>query len=289
MAAGWLESDFAIPAAAPSPAEMVLHYKLDGNASDGSGNNNHGMERAGPIYVAGKFGQAINLDGLDDYVAIQNFHYESTAGLTGVTVAAWIRTSVSSNQMIVSFDRNEYWRLQIAGEAGGPGLVGWEVYTDTGQVDTGQAANWPANTGRVDDGQWHHVAGVFDNGTLTIYIDGIAKEPYSGGTTLGRGRAVRYGYLGVGSESTSFDAEPRTPANFFDGALDEVYIYHKALTPAEIAYLADETPGDGELYVPVPSVANMSDEEPPLSRSVNLKDYALLADQWLDEQLWPQP
>ena len=47
--------------------------------------------------------------------------------------------------------------------------------------------------------------------------------------------------------------------------------------------------GDGEMYVPVPSVANMSDEEPPLSRSVNFKDYALLADQWLDEQLWPQP
>ncbi|MHC4594881.1 MAG: hypothetical protein ACYS19_08055, partial [Planctomycetota bacterium] len=64
-------------------------------------------------------------------------------------------------------------------------------------------------------------------------------------------------------------------------------IYHRALTPAEIAYLADETPGDGELYVPVPSVANMSDEEPVLSRSVNFKDFALLADGWLDEQLWP--
>jgi len=191
--------------------------------------------------------------------------------------------------MIASFDRNEYWRLQIAGEAGGPGLVGWEVYTSTGQVDTELAANWPDNTGRVDDGQWHHVAGVFDNGTLTIYIDGIAKEPYSGGATFGRGRNIRYGYLGVGSESTSFDAEPRTPASFFDGDLDEVYIYHRALTPAEIAYLADETPGDGQLYLPVPSIANLYNEESPLARSVNVKDFVLLADGWLDEQLWPQP
>jgi hypothetical protein len=289
MAAGWLESDFAIPAVAPSPAELVVHYKLDGNASDSSGSNNHGIERAGPTYIAGKLGQAISLDGLNDYVAIQNFHYESAADLTGATVAAWVRTSVSSNQIIATFDRNEYWRLQIGGEAGGPGLVGWEVYTSTGQVDTELATNWPANTGRVDDGEWHHVAGVFDNGTLIIYIDGFANEPYSGGPTFGRGRAVRYGYLGVGSESTSFDAEPRTPADFFDGALDEVYIYHRALTPAEVAHLADDSPGDGELYVPVPSAANLYDGESPLSRSVNIKDYALLADWWLDEQLWPQP
>jgi hypothetical protein len=245
------------------------------------------MERGGPIYIAGKFDQAINLDGSNDYVAIQNFNYDNASGLTAVSVASWIRTSYSGNQIIATFDRNEYWRLQIAGEAGGPGLVGWEVYTDAGQVDTQDAANWPANTGRVDDGQWHHVAGVFDNGTLTIYIDGNPKEPYSGGTTFGSGDAVRFGYLGVGSESTAFDAEPRTPAAFFDGDLDDVYIYHRALTAAEIAYLADDSPGDGELYVPVPSVANMSDEEPALSRSVNFKDFALLADGWLDEQLWP--
>ena len=76
---------------------------------------------------------------------------------------------------------------------------------------------------------------------------------------------------------------------FFIGDLDDVRIYERALSEAEIAYLVDESPGDGELYVPVPSAANLSDDEPPLSRSVNLRDFAILSEGWLDEQLWPAP
>jgi len=71
--------------------------------------------------------------------------------------------------------------------------------------------------------------------------------------------------------------------------LDDVRIYSRALSEAEILYLADATPGDGESYIPVPSVANIFNEEQPLARSVNFKDFVLLADGWLDEQLWPAP
>ena len=187
--------------------------------------------------------------------------------------------------MIVSFDRNEYWRLQIAGEAGGPGLAGWEVMTDTGQVDTGQAANWPANTGRVDDGQWHHLAGVFDNGTLTIYIDGNAQKPYVGGATFGTGN-VRYGYVSMGSEAEAVDAR-MNPLGVFDGELDELRVYTRALSQAEIAYLADDTAGDGQLYGPLTSSANLYDEEAQGSKVINFKDLAVLLQSWLDEQLWP--
>jgi len=286
MAADWLKTDYVVSTLVPDAAGLVAHYKFDGDASDSSGSGNDGVLR-GPAFVSGKFDQAIGFDGVDDYVAIQNLHYEST-GHPEISVSAWIRTGSSDDQIIATFDRNEYWRLQIGGEAGGDGLLGFEVMTSDGQVDTDEADNWPGNTGRVDDGEWHHVAGVFDNGTLTMYIDGNPKEPYFGGSTFGTG-TTRYGYLGVGSESTAFDLEPRTPASFFAGEMDEVRIYHRALSEAEVAYLADESPGDGQLYVAVPSVADIHSEESPLARSVNLKDYVLLAQQWLDEQLWPQP
>jgi hypothetical protein len=277
MAGDWLRSDSVTATVAPDPAGMVAHYKFDGNASDSSGNNNHGSEKGGPAYVAGKFDQAISLDGLDDYVAIQNLQY---AGVhyAQVSVCAWIRTSSGANQHIGSFDRNEYWRLQLAGEAGGPGRVGWSVMTSTGQVDYG-------SSGRVDDGQWHHVAGVFDNGTLTIYIDGSAETPALGGPTLGTGN-TRYGFLGIGSEATEFNGRPNR-TGYFNGEMDDVRIYNRALSQAEIAYLADETPGDGQLYTPVFSAANIHDAEPPGSKSVNFKDFAVLVGGWLDEQLWP--
>ncbi len=285
MAANWLETDAVVSNVAPDPAGLVAHYKLDGDASDSSGNNNHGIEKGGPTYVEGIYGQAIHLDGFDDYVAIQNLNYTGY-DYTEVTVCAWVRTSDEEGQ-IASFDRSENWRLEIGGEyAGGDGLVGWEVWTSDGQRDT---TSYPDNTRRVDDGRWHHLAGVFDNGTLTIYIDGNPETPYPGGATFGRGRYTRYGFLGCGSEATYPYPIGRQTGAYLEGDLDDVRIYSRVLSQAEIRYLADETPGDGELYVPVPPTANLHNEESPLSRSVNFKDFVLLAEGWLDEQLWPEP
>jgi len=215
----------------PDPAGMVLHYEFEGNANDSTGANN-GTALGGPTYGPGRIGQAINLDGIDDHVAIENLSY-TTAGHAEVSVCAWIRTSSEGDQIIASFDRNEYWRLEINGDGAGPGKVGWDVLTDAGQVDYGSSA-------RVDDGQWHHVAGTFDNGTLTIYIDGNAEESVSGGSTYGSGN-TRFGYVGVGSESTDFNADPKTPVYLITGAVDDVRIYDRALTHGEVAGLAGRT------------------------------------------------
>ncbi|MHC4806856.1 MAG: LamG domain-containing protein [Planctomycetota bacterium] len=295
MAVDWLESDSVVSNAVVDPAGLVVHYTFDGDASDSSGNNYHGIEVGGPTYVEGKFGQAISFDGFDDYVAIPDVNYTGT-DYPEVTVCAWIRTTDEDGQ-IASFDRSENWRLEIGGSysdgtawyAGGPGLVGWHVWTGDVQIDTELAASFPANTGRVDDGQWHHLAGIFNNGTMTIYIDGNPKTPYFGEATFGRGRFTRYGFIGSGSEASYPPPSGRANGAYIDADLDDVYIYHRALSEAEIRYLADDTPDDGELYVPVPSVANIFNEEQPLARSVNFKDFVLLADGWLDKQLWPAP
>jgi hypothetical protein len=215
----------------PDPAGLMLHYAFEGNTNDSAGAN-HGTAFGSPTYVMGKADQAIMLDGLDDYVAIDNFSY-AKGGHAEITVSAWIRTAVEDNQIIVSFDRNEYWRLEINGDGGGPGDVGWDVMTDAGQVDYGSNA-------RVDDDQWHHVSGVFDNGKLTVYIDGNPQPSALAGATFGTG-TPRYGYVGLGSESTEFNLEPRTPASFFSGSVDDVRIYERALTDGEVAGLAGRT------------------------------------------------
>jgi hypothetical protein len=216
-------------------SNLVAWWKLDEtsglNAGDSSGNGNDGSLRnmVGDEWTGGALGGALNFDGNNDYVAIQNLYYDGS-GYAEVTVAAWIRTSNSGNQIIASYDRNEYWRLEINGNGGGPGQIGWDVRTSSGQVDYGSIT-------RVDDGQWHHVAGVFDNGTLIIYIDGNPEPSTSGGSTFGRGVNTRYGFLGVGSEATTFDGN-RGPNNYFDGDMDDVRIYDRALEPEEVAQLA---------------------------------------------------
>jgi hypothetical protein len=76
----------------------------------------------------------------------------------------------------------------------------------------------------------------------------------------------------------------------WDGLVDDVRVYEVALTAAEVqtvmnggdlAYVVD-------VYVPLTSVANISDEEPTNSKKVNFRDFAVLAEDWLEPLLWPE-
>jgi hypothetical protein len=151
--------------------------------------------------------------------------------------------------------------------------------SSTGQMDYGSVS-------RVDDSQWHHVAGVFDNGTLSIYVDGNREQLAVGGSTYGTGN-TRYGFVGSRSEADVFDGPTGTPWHF-DGELDDVRIYNRALSQAEVASLAGKTATYTQplylLLTPADPAMNMAD-----GRAIDLKDYAILVDGWLDELLWPQP
>jgi hypothetical protein len=235
-------------------AELVAHWKFDegsgDTAFDSSDNNYHAILVNNPEWVPGKIGSfALNLDA-GGYGGIQGLFYQGS-GFPEVSVCAWIRTSSASGQFIASFDRNEYWRLAIGSTnaAVSAGQVGWHVQTDAGTLDYGSVR-------RVDDGQWHHVCGVYDNGLATIYIDGEPEPSQTQGTTWGSGN-LRYGYIGKNSEATA-ENQAGPGGNPVDGDLDDLRIYHSALSEAEIlAVMADSEgypyalgpePADGALH-----------------------------------------
>ncbi len=202
----------------------TLDEGMGATAVDWSGHGNHATLFGPKWAIPGLLGNAALNFGGGGYVAIQNLHYNSTDN-TGATVCAWIRTNISVDQYIASFDRDNYWRLEINGNGAGDGQVGWDVMTSSGQVDYGSVT-------RVDDGLWHHVCGVFDNGRLTIYIDGFAEPSASGGTTFGSGN-TRYGFICANSEAASFNGS-RGGGTPVSGDIDELRIYNKALTVEEI-------------------------------------------------------
>ena len=232
--------------AGSAPAELVAHWTFDEGqgttAFDSSGNDYHATLIGDPVWVEGYDGGAIDTTN-GCYGAIQGLYYDTTPipDTTGLTVCAWIRTEASGGQYIVSFDRNEYYRFSVnTTDAADAGQVDWDVYDDSGQIDYGSER-------RVDDGQWHHVAGVYDNGTMTIYIDGDAEPSVTGGSTWGRWRSVRYGFIGKNSEATEFNS-PAPGGNPLDGDLDELRIYHHALSQMDIRILT----GHLESYEPYP-------------------------------------
>jgi len=89
------------------------------------------------------------------------------------------------------------------------------------------------------DGSWHHIALTFDGNRFTIYNDGVQTGPSGDSAVAASDNPVVFGY---DSANTSRD---------FDGSLDDVQIYGRALFPSEIPIImAGGTVGEGEGVLP---------------------------------------
>jgi len=230
---------------------LVALWTFDGDtggvALDQSGNGNHVALRNGAQIVAGRGGDVLDM-GEAGYGAISNMHFDANStGLTEVAVLSWIRTDIATDQYIISLDRSDYYRLEINGSGGGDGQVGWDLMTDAGQLDHGSVT-------RVDDGEWHHVAGIFNNGTASIYIDGFAEPSKTLGTSYGIG-SIRYGLIGANSEEGTFD-DGTTSGGPPIPLIDDMAIYDKAFTEDEMR----QTYGNLSLaWQPQPAIGAVGD------------------------------
>jgi len=74
-----------------------------------------------------------------------------------------------------------------------------------------------------------------------------------------------------------------TGQDCFNGALDDVYLYNDALSQGQIVTLM----GLQERYFPIESPAELYDREPQNSRSIDLRDFSVLAENWREQQFWP--
>jgi hypothetical protein len=240
---------------------LVAHWTFDGDSGgvllDHSGNANHAVLRDGAETVVGRDGEVLDF-GDNGYAAISNLVYDANnAALPEITVSTWIRTDSEDDQYILSFDRDENYRLEIAGNGGGPGQVGWDVMT---LLDGAETMVDHGSVTRVDDGQWHHIAGIFDNGTLTIYIDGFAEPSATGGPVFGTGatgtaHTPRYGLIGDNSEAQDFDGQ-RSDWVPLQGEMDDLRIYDKAFSEDEMRQL------HGNLAIawqPLPDLGDVND------------------------------
>ncbi len=222
------------PSSDPNLVAQWTFEELAGDTVlDRAGRGNHAYLRGNATFeTPGYMGDGAMIsdgDAGNSYAAISNLSYAST-GMPAVSVAAWVRTEGTDGTMcIVSFDRNEYWRFEIGGNNGGmgPGRLGFETMTDAGQLDFGGNA-------LVNDGNWHHVAAVYDNGTVNLYVDGWLDATTSMGTGFGSGN-TRYGFIGSRSEATYFDHTDYGGHNEkWAGSLDDVRIYDKGLTRDDV-------------------------------------------------------
>jgi hypothetical protein len=194
---------------------LVGHWTFDGpdmgttSARDVSGQDNTGWLINGPRKVAGKIGQALDFDGVNDYVLVG----AEISPPDEVTQSAWFKLdSVNTDNIIIYQD--------VLGQLA---TINDEFEWFHG---SGCCFHDTINANLVV-GRWFHVAVTFNEITnvVKIYLDGV--EIYSASET---GNMVSFGYdYFIGSDNG--------PATFFDGTIDDVRVYNRALSPDEIRRL----------------------------------------------------
>jgi sialidase-1 len=185
---------------------------------DVSGLGNDSYLRGGTTAVTGKFGQARDLDGVDD--AIQLPFAESLAvGAGDFTAMAWIKYGASTaNQAIFwGYGINEFSQFWLRAEPGDSRI--------RGLITTGGNTAAVATTKAYNDNAWHHVALQRKAGTLAIWVDGAQAASVAAPT----------GSVSPGRPFKMYVGQRLDGAHHFDGSLDEVRIYKRALTAAEIS------------------------------------------------------
>jgi hypothetical protein len=264
----WLISDANIATSAPSATGQVAYYDFEGDFQDSWANAIHGtaVGNAAIFNDSGGRGNVVKLDGTGDYVDCTN---DPNFDITGsITVAAWIKVTLfDKNYQAFVTKGNDAWRI-LRLNAPDSANFGHEGLSSAG---TGGYSN-------INDGQWHHVAGVYDSSAQKtyMYIDGLAETTRTGVT----------GTIDTSPFKVFIGADDsEQPGREFDGLIDEVRIYSRALSQAEIAYLAAD--GAANLYIPPRSIANIyadgADDD-----AVNFKDLAkMLQATWATEQTWP--
>ncbi len=218
-----------------------FHDNSGTTASDGSGSGNDGelISFGGGAFVDGKVGKALDLDGAGSMVVV-----EDSASLNGLSheasIAFWMRLrSYGEEESAGSYTRESSYVLRKGDHLGvkvinDPGTVTRTLTIRSGiGADGGGAAKggWEINApqGSILLDTWHHMAIVYRNNTIALYRDGIPMSAPAPGK-LGEINDLP---LTIGA----YD-DVDTALRYLNGTLDELALWQRPLSEAEILELA---------------------------------------------------
>lgn len=214
------------PACIDNTSGLLGLWHLDSSATDSSGRNEHGTLLGGLVCTAaGKFGTGCAFDGTDDRIQLRPHGAADILPGNNFTITAWVNyvpktVDPTHNHGIAGAGGRQQFMITPEGKLG---------YSEYPYYYAG-ANGGGLFSSIMTAGAWHHVA-VTKSSTsgLTLYVDGVQAGTHAGNT--GDWYTNNEGY-GLG-----WTGNPGYFYWFFNGSLDEVAIFNRALAGSEVAAL----------------------------------------------------
>ena len=200
---------------------LVAWYPFNGNANDESGNGYDGVVQ-GASLSENRFGienQSFSFDGMDDYISVSNdFNFNE------LTVSVWIKQNQFAETYSAIIDRsltnNIGWWIE-------DNTVSYDSLLFTGGVASGNYFRTQA--ARPQPNAWTHIGALYSSGNQQLFINGVLVDQDVNSLML------------QFPEVTMFLGK-RTNSAFWDGSIDDVGIWNRALTEDEILALYNAEP-----------------------------------------------
>ena len=189
------------------------NYTLDDSGKGNDGQIITGGEDVFSKQVTGKFGNGLQFDGVNDYVDAGN---ANSLNPTFITISAWVKTSNTATfQNIVEKTNSTSSGFALYFRSSSP----WIRFRINDTMGTSHDAEV---TTQYQDGAWHHIVATFNGTTSKMFVDSIDKATTSWtGSIPSTSVNLRIGY------GTYYP-------NYFNGTMDEVQIWNRALTAEEV-------------------------------------------------------
>ena len=216
----------------PRPYGLLCWWAAEGDANDRIQGVN-GIMRGNATFAPGKVGQAFAFDGVNSFVEVP---YAPTLDLAGqVTIEFWMKAAASNSLTTCCHGlvTTDFYEVEVSG--GGAQRTGIAGYISTVNGASGSTGDPNGGGAEVTPNVWHHIAFTYDIGRLQLYVDGTSwgyPANLSGGSIA---PMLDGSFLSIGSSDGRLDCPACINTRYFNGLIDEVGLYNRALSPWEIA------------------------------------------------------
>lgn len=197
---------------------LVLYFPFDEGTGDTvedlSGTGNDGTIHGATWVKEGKINSALSFEG-NNYVEVP--HSETLSITKEITIMAWTYMNEGSSGELAIVSKGQWAANDLPYElTETPGdVIYWQFYDNAGRDSCNPSA--PAV------GEWHHIAGTYDGESFFCYVDGELKKEWA-----------YKGEMPENEASVTIGKRSKAEECFFNGMIDEVAIYNRALSEEEV-------------------------------------------------------